>query len=391
MMKNGYDMIYLAACGLHDSIPEKAVMDGMDLLAVYKQACRHSMQAVTYTAVAKHLSAHPDAKSTIDPELLAGWQKAKAKAVRNNILFETECEKICAFMEQQNIWYMPLKGAVLQKYYAKLGIRQMCDVDILFDAAHRKTLYEYMLQNGYQADKFNTGYPDAYRKPPAYYFEMHFSLYTDEKQNSVFYEYYKDVKNRLHKDENNACGYHFSEEDFYIFCTAHAYKHFSGAGNGIRSLMDVYVYLSKAGERLDRGYVDAELDKLGMRSFEEMTRKLAYQIFSAPCAELNGSLTEEEQEILAYYLGSGTYGTAQNSVIKRLNKLSDKEKVGFSAKVKYCFSRLFPDMDYYKINHPFFYRHKVLIPAFLVYRAAKRLTVKQKGFWAELKTIRKMK
>ena len=45
-------------------------------------------------------------------------------------------------------------------------------------------------------------------------------------------EYYQDVKSHLILDEGSRYGYHFSDEDFYLYMLAHEYKHFSGSGTG---------------------------------------------------------------------------------------------------------------------------------------------------------------
>lgn len=43
-------------------------------------------------------------------------------------------------------------------------------------------------------------------------------------------EYYSDIKNRLLSDKpEGSCGYHMSDEDFYIYIISHAYKHYSGS------------------------------------------------------------------------------------------------------------------------------------------------------------------
>lgn len=36
------------------------------------------------------------------------------------------------------------------------------------------------------------------------------------------------------------------------------------SGTGLRSIVDLYVFLKSAGDKLDRDYVDGELEKLGI-------------------------------------------------------------------------------------------------------------------------------
>lgn len=75
--------------------------------------------------------------------------EAKSKAIRKNILLDTEREKIFEFLEQNKIWYMPLKGVILKELYPKIGMRQMSDNDILFDETYRKDIVRFMKNKGY--------------------------------------------------------------------------------------------------------------------------------------------------------------------------------------------------------------------------------------------------
>ena len=228
-----------------------------------------------------------------------------------------------------------------------------------------------MTGNGYSVEIYNTPYPDTYMKKPFYCFEMHHALYTDTEGDRLFSDYYRDVKSRLIKDGDNGFGYHFSDEDFYVYNSTHAYKHFSGSGNGVRALMDISVYLGKKGDSLDFVYVDLQLESLGICAFDKMMRRLAGKIFSPECINLNDNkdiLSDDEREVLCYCISSGTYGTATQNIVRSLTDLKESSKITAKTKLKYCFGRMFPSMDYYKLNHSTVYRYKILIPAFLVFR-----------------------
>ena len=81
---------------------------------------------------------------------------------------------------------------------------------------------------------------------------------------------------------------------------------------------------------------------------------------------LENVLTEEDRNSIDYYLTSGTYGTVTNWTKQRIGSESDgATKKG---RARYVMKRLFPPMEYYKKSHPFLYKTKVFIPAFVVYR-----------------------
>lgn len=387
----GADMIYLAACALHGKAPARDALARMDFEAVYKQAARHSMQAITAVAIEDGLSKNPDL--AIDQTLLAKWKQDRVNSVRRTVLFDLEREKILSFFDANGIWYVPLKGLIFQNYYPKIGMRQMCDNDILFDPAYRAELRAYMEENGYEVKLFGSPYPDTYAKKP-YCFEMHHALYTDTDLDRAFSAYYRDVKSRLCKDDATPARYRFTEEDFYIYCATHAYKHFTAGGTGIRSLMDIYVYLAKMEDKLDAAYLQKELETLGIAEFDAMARALSKKLFAPACLNFNDPnllLTEEERALLLFYIGSGTYGTSEQGALSLLHSYAKHNRVTFGTKMKYCFRRLFPEMHYYKLNHPTVYKYKILIPGFLFLRACKLLFKKPRQFFKELKLLVKTK
>ena len=123
-------------------------------------------------------------------------------------------------------------------------------------------------------------------------------------------EYYKNVKERLIKDEDNSFGYHFRDEDFYIYIITHAYKHYNGSGTGLRSLLDIYMFLKQKESKLDWDYIVTQLEELQIKDFEEESREFCKKLFSQKPYQL----TNNELEIFKYYLHSGTYGTMKNRI-----------------------------------------------------------------------------
>ena len=210
------NLVYLVSCAVHGTTPDAARIDGMDLGAVYSLAERHMLSAAAAMALA---SAGREDRS---------FAQARGKAVAKAAQLEIEKDLLLEQMESAGIWYMPLKGAVLQKLYPAVGMRQMSDVDILFDAARAKDVREILERQGFSCKHFGAGAHDVYHKEPVCSFEMHRTLFEKKKSQRRMYEYYADVRKRLKKDQGNRCGYHFSSEDLYVFLTAHEFKHYNG-------------------------------------------------------------------------------------------------------------------------------------------------------------------
>lgn len=376
------DMIYLAACALHNEAPKKERLDKIEWNALYRTAKRHSMTAVVCMALE-----NGHAFLEMEPALVKQWQDGKNKSIRKTMLMDEECQKIMGFMESQGIWYMPLKGLVIKDLYPKYGMRQMADYDILFDPAGQEKLQAYMTGRGYEAKGTGKGVHDAYYMAPVYNFELHRELF-GENHNLAWYDYYKNVKERLVPDEG-LC-YRFRDEDFYVYMTAHACKHFSGGGTGLRSLMDCYVYCQEKRDTLDWHSVRTELKILGLTEFEQMCRKLAFCLFSEPDPYFMDALTGKQREALEYFIGSGTYGTTGHRIENRLHALQrDSNAVSIKTRLRYLWRRLIPDMEWFREYASFCYRHKWAIPFYMIYRVLRGLIFRRKRLWREIQAVRK--
>ena len=377
-------MIDLISCALHGMVPEMEQVKKLNLDALYKLAGAHSLTAIVCMALEE-----ADDFSMTELEVKKRWKDAKNKAVRKNMLLDVEQKQILGEMEKAGIWYMPLKGSILKELYPRYGMRQMADNDILFDSARQKDVMHLFVSRGYKAEVVGRGNHDIYLKPPIYNFEMHTALFGSTAKEE-WTAYYCDVKKRLRPDEGRKFGYHFTDEDFYVYITAHAYKHYSNSGTGLRTLLDLFVFNWKKGNALDRKYVRAELKKLGIAEFEDKSRRLAEKVFGTKVPFKESALTEEEQKMFAHYCGSGTYGTMQNRMKNKLKALqADEKPITVRTKLRYICLRLFPGREWCRKYYPFFYRYPLFIPVLWVYRVIRGIVFRRKKLGNEIRMIEK--
>lgn len=363
-----------------------------------------------------------------DSDIWKRWLKEKNQLIYKSVLMDVEREAIQDFFEKNNIWYMLLKGMVIRKYYPAPELREMADNDILFDNKYSKEVYEFMTARGYKSDDYNKGYHDEYLKPPAYNFEMHRQL-VSSKERPKWYEYYKDVKSILINDANGKNQFYFSDNDFYVYFIVHTYKHFLNSGMGLRTVLDVYLYLNNLQDKLDFDYIEEQLKKLDAYDFEQTFRSLAFKMFGENAKEGNAaadelqdsfdakeqdmlresfdakkqdklcgsfdakeqdkwwnSFDDKEHDMLSYILDAGTYGNLENSVAHKMGYTKGEKKKA-SDKAKYIFRRLFPSMDTIEEFFPFFYKHKWAIPFLYIYRIGKMPFTRRKKVAGELREV----
>lgn len=362
LQKNAEDMIYLAVCAINGNKPEQERIDGLDLPKLFEVCQEHILTACVAYAL--------ESAGVRDRD----FTQAKEKAVRKNILLDAERGKILRSLEAEKIWYMPLKGSLLHKWYPKLGMRQMSDNDILCDGTKMEKVREIMLGHGYKCEHFGRGTDDAYFKEPVMNFEMHRSLFKSSHIGKL-YEYYKNIKERLIRDDDNEYGYCFRNEDFYIYMIAHEYRHFTSGGTGVRSLVDTYIFLQKYKDSLDQDYLDTELEKLGIADYERSNRRLAMKLFSSE------ELDSKEKNMLDHYIMAGVYGT-QDNIIQNIIKYRTND-----SKSRYIIYRLFPPVSFLRESVPWVNKSRLLIPAAYIYRFFRSLTVSRKKIKFESKQL----
>lgn len=342
MNKTQYDMVYLAACGVNSVRPEQEYLNGLDIEKLYQLSHGHSLDALVGTVLKQAGVTLPN-----------GWNERISKAIRKVVLFDAERAKLLSSMEQKGIWYLPLKGIVLKDFYPAVGMRQMSDNDILFDYSHCDEVQAYMESQGYEAVSVGVHNHDVYHKEPVYNFELHKALYGEAHQDG-WAEYYENVKDRLVVSGGTSFGYRFTDEDFYVYIVSHAYKHYAGSGTGLRTLLDFYVYLSAKEQTLDFAYIEKECKVLGIDTFERQSRELCKKVFAKDALigedALKQSLSEEEMEMLLYYLTSGAYGTLERGVENRMKQYRTNGVK--CAKLRYVWDRLFPGYDVYRVYAP---------------------------------------
>lgn len=378
---SGY-LLSLMACALSGTQPGEAVPEEADLAALYTLAEAHSVTGMVCMALERTRTFKES-----DPVLRGRWLEAKNRSIRKSLLLDTERRAIAEELEAGGIWYLPLKGSILKDWYPEYGMRDMADVDILFDPAMRGQVRDIFRQRGYTVESFGRFHHDIYKKPPVYHFEMHVSLFGERFTELA--DAYASVGGKLLPVAGKRFERRLSPEDFYVFIMAHAYKHATESGTGIRTLSDIFVMNRKLGAVLDRKYVEEELARIGVSRFTKDSSRLAEKLFAPDRPAGEPVLTGEEQTLLDAYLGATTYGTLENRVGNQLRSLqADSAPIRKKTKLRYLRLRLFPGREWCRGTYPFVYRHPWILPAFWVWRIVYKGIFRRKQLKSEWDSLR---
>ena len=362
-MNTADTVMYLASCAVNETAPDPAIIPD-DIDGVISLASKHMISALVSMSLESAGVSNEIVKSKI------------ASSVRMTMYYDSLSVKILRCFEDCGIWYMPLKGAVMKGYYSRLGMREMTDRDILIDASKAADVRSIMEGLGFECESFALGRHDIYSRDSLFTFEMHRGLLHEDK----FSAYYSGVKDRLIKDSGNNYGYHFRPEDFYVYMTAHGYRHYSRGGTGIRSLTDEYVFIKKFWADMDIDYVMREVNALGISDFEKDIRTLAMNLFGGVKESYN-------REMLDYITDSGAFGNVQNRVANNTAKYGG----GLTGKIKYILARIFIPQEAMRDIYPSLGKYKVLYPFLALHRMIKALVnIRGKVFESESELLKRI-
>lgn len=369
-----WDLVYLIHCALHGIKPATERVKAIDLSLLYEEASFHTVTAMTAIAL----------EGLLSPEEMIPWKDARDKALRKNIVLDMECRQICAAMERFGIWHMPLKGYHIKHLYPSLEMRQMSDQDILFDTTQKDKMRAFMTSRGYTLEADSDDHHDIYHKEPVYNFELHHTLVEDCHELKLG-EYYQNIRELMIPDAPGSLSYHLSDEDFYVYMIAHACKHYYEYGTGLRSFVDIYLYVTKKGDGLDWDYIQRECAAIGMDWYEQICRSLAMKLFAQ---EIPDALSDVEADMLKHCFNSGTYGTKKGAVYFKLKNLqADGGKISLWAKCRYLLQRLFPSLDIMKRRSPMVKKYPWTLPLGWIVRLVRGVFKKGKLTAAEVSLV----
>lgn len=328
-------VIYLVSCAVNGEVPNKELLTEMDLEKVLELAKKHKIGCCT--AMALESAGFKNLATTA----------AMSSAMKRNALFEASLQEVTRRLQEAGIAYVPLKGILLKKYYPLDFMREMADHDVLIEESRAEDVRKIMEDLGFKTKQFGVGFHDVYYKKPILNYEMHRALFANP--NSRVGAYYQGMKD-LSKPE-----------DLYLYLIAHEHKHYVSGGTGLRSLLDVYLFLKK--ESLDWEYVDQEAEKIGIREFEEKNRLLAISLFG------KGIVTDEK--MLSYILSSNAYGILQHKVDNRIEKSRGNKSRYLLRRLSVPVRKSDPRYQVFALYYPLFYKYKILLPLLPFYRVFK--------------------
>lgn len=219
----------------------------------------HNLEGIFFTALS-------NCKISLPEEFAKQADTSVFATIKNSVIQERESEAIFALLNKYKIWHLVTKGYVVKNCYADKELRTMGDTDILVQENDKQRVICLMEEYGYIV-AYEKGTETALYKNGVN-IEIHTNLLMENMGNGFDYGNYFDSLSksqcRLMKDGYT---YELKENAHLIYLIAHLAKHFFDDGCGIRTLMDVYLYVLSKKELINFYNLRDELIKIKLWDF----------------------------------------------------------------------------------------------------------------------------
>lgn len=350
---------------ISDVLHDRQVQDppeNLDWDKLYRLAVHHHISNMAYYGIRQLRGADQPS-----PELTELFKMDYKKGMAREATQHITVEKVLQIFEDNQIECMPVKGYLLKYLYPSPDMRVMADIDILFKDEKTSKVKDLLIGLGFEL-KSAVGNQDVYYKKPFMNIEMHRSLVIAE---SPYYDYFCHVWDRAKLKDGSQCIYELSHEDFFVYVMAHLAKHYMVAGTGIRSIIDIWLYIERYKNEMNWEYTNAELEKIDLMAFTKNICGLGDVWFGG--ARSN----DLYQEMGDFIISGGVYGLSQRAQLVTLINNAGATKNITQGKYRYIMQLLFLKPDNMKIIYPILNKYPFLLPAFWLHRGVKSILFKR--------------
>jgi len=197
---------------------------------LYQIAKENGLSGTVFEVVKNH---------KISVEMNAKFQKDFYKYVAQDQEQLRSIDLIKGLLNSQNIKHVFLKGSVLKNIYPQTYMRAMGDIDLLLKESDKKQVIALFERLDIHLKSKNYVH-DVYETSTGLDIEVHSRLTRENEQYPS-----------LQKIDEIVNEYHFNHELELVFLLYHLKKHLLTGGIGLRSVIDIGVYLLHYGGKID--------------------------------------------------------------------------------------------------------------------------------------------
>jgi len=153
-------------------------------------------------------------------------------------------EQVSTHLQQAQISFVLLKGAVIRQLYPQAWMRTSCDIDLLVKPEDAGKAIEQLCQRGYTRKPDTSVHDHVLIAPNGVAVELHHTLTQDDciPGSDALLE---NVWSYAQPEEENSCSYRLTNEFFWVYHLAHMARHFLHGGCGVRPFADLWLMKNK--------------------------------------------------------------------------------------------------------------------------------------------------
>ncbi|MBR4721057.1 MAG: nucleotidyltransferase family protein [Clostridia bacterium] len=225
-------------------------------------------------------------------------------------------EKLKKRFEEEKIRFICIKGAYMRTVYPETYMRSSTDLDIYVDDENTERVRDIITEFGGEIGRFSHQMKDdTYNIGKFVHIEIHRNLFNEK---CPWSEKCQEIIDRTLPKQEGSYEQVMSSEDFYLHMLAHMAYHLKYIGCGIRMVLDIWVYLNKFSDTMDREILDQRLKDCELDIFEKEILKLVDYWF-------NGKDADAKTKALAKYIfESGLFGNSKQNMAMEMATNVDK-------------------------------------------------------------------
>lgn len=358
-IQEGQYLIKLLSSAINN-IPLKLPSDDLDWDKLYHLASFHNVANIAYYSLLKFPN-----PAIIPKDIWLKFSSDAKKFSALEALQHFEVRQVLLRFEQNQVCCVPLNGYIMKQLYPRPDMRYVASMDLLIKEEEKALVHTVMDSLGY-APLRSTKTSITYFKAPNMTIELYTSLLP---KNNEYYSYFDGiVRNNLRKEKGLNYIYTLTKEDFYIYMVTFLAHKYAAGDSGIRSILDIWIYLKRYNPILNREVIAMELNKLNLGLFSFYVEELAWIWFGGGITFSNQSLYEEmEQHIFSCGIGDhfDIGEPAKDMPSSSKAPLPDKERTA-----------MFPNLDIMSDRYPLLKKMPFLLPVFWLARLSGALLTK---------------
>lgn len=271
----------------------------------------------------------------------------KLKALLQYEIQTHALEELQGLFSDAEISFLPLKGALLRKYYPAPWMRECSDIDVYVDKKDLDRADGILCENGF-ARQTKCSHHIAYIAKNGALVELHFSLAEKDKLGAR--------AAALNSERINAMFCSCPEEtaEYYLYHLLHMAGHFLDGGCGRKFFADLWIlnHLSRSDKNFGEKK-NAILKEASLCEFDNVCSALSEYWF--------GEAESCDIELAEYVLSGGSYGTPERKAAANV--------IRFGGKGSYILHRAFPGLEAMREIYPVLEHAPLLLPFMWVARA----------------------